>query len=98
CFDWTYQFARCVLAVLTGNGLKESLGIALVTFEVTIDTKPMHLSRMHYFFFANNWNVVFSLTGHNTGVAASARGRINRHAPRVVRIGPAWIQRNLTVR
>lgn len=84
CRDRADLLARCCLAVCTGHGLHDHLGIDRVLeprlrfrwinirLEVPVDSQPMHLTTTDDLLFANDRDVVLSLASHHARVATSA--------------------------
>ena len=49
--------------------------------KISIDPDPMHLASARDLSFADNWNVVFCLTGNRACAASDARAKIDNHSP-----------------
>ncbi len=90
--DRTHGFARGSLTLDAGDRLWNQgdivriKGVILMGREVSVHADPVHLAAFRDLLFPDDGDIVFRLTGDETGVAAHARGKIDGHPPLVKRI------------
>ena len=75
-------------AVVIRHRLHNRLRVLFIAGEVTVHPHPVHLPAPRNLILADNRDVVFRLTGEQTGVAARAGVQIDRHAPLVLAVEP----------
>ena len=90
CRNWANLFTRCRFAVHAGNRLLNDIRVLFGSLEVTVDTQPMHLAALDHLLATDNRNIVFALASNHAGIASSALGQVDRHAP-LRNVAVVWI-------
>ena len=84
--DRANQFARRVLAMHARHRHVVEPGTVERTFVIGVDPDPEHLPIACDLVLADGGDVVFRFAGDEAGVAADARGQVDRHRPLVAAV------------
>src|SRR6267142_516013 len=81
--DRADHLARRLLALHAHDRLVVRVRVVGAPFVVAVDAEPLHLAPATHLVLADDRDVVLGHAGHHAGVAAGARGQIDRHTPGV---------------
>src|SRR5205809_6359754 len=74
-------FTWCIITVLAHQRLKYNLWVFHITTVVAVDAQPVHIMKTLYFTLANNRNIIFQMTGNNTGATTDTTVEVNIQTP-----------------
>ncbi len=77
----TDRLAGRIIAVLAEHRHEPRLHVRVVAFPIPLDSDPVDCPPLRSFLLAGYADVIFSVTGHNAGLASGAAIEINDHFP-----------------